>query len=310
VRILQNTRERLVLGVGFGPDGRTLVAGGSGGFDVWDLPASKHRFVSAQDSGTIFAFVVDPQGRWLYFSEHRAGGYRYDLKTGEAQRFPGDPYDHHMISIAASSDGSRAAVSRGGAGHNRLECWTIGAGGGMTLAWSVPGPTDTVSFHGLAFSPDGTKIASVEEVPWRGTRTPPHPTILRESLTGKQLSAFGGVPHTLYVQTTFTADGRRLIVWNNEQFSVWDVATSERVGQVPRPRHANFNGLAVHSSGKFFVTAAGDGRARYWDPVTLKQLRALHWEIGKLHSVAFSPDGMLAAAGGAKGQIVVWDVDE
>ncbi|HKB36095.1 MAG TPA: hypothetical protein VKD72_06550, partial [Gemmataceae bacterium] len=86
--------------------------------------------------------------------------------------------------------------------------------------------------------------------------------------------------------------------------------TSKRVGQVPRPGRANFNGLAVHPSGKFFVTAAGDGRARYWDAGTLKQRRALHWEIGKLHSVAFSPDGMLAAAGGAKGQIVVWDVDE
>ncbi|HKB38669.1 MAG TPA: WD40 repeat domain-containing protein, partial [Gemmataceae bacterium] len=223
MRILQNTRERLVLGVGFGPDGRTLVAGGSGGFDVWDLPASKHRFVGAQDSGAVFAFVVDQLGRWLYFSEHRAGGYRYDLKTGETQRFPGDPYDHHMISIATSSDGSQVAVSRGGAGHNRLECWTIGAGGRMTLAWSVPGPTETVSFHGLAFSPDGSKIASVEELPWRGARTPPHPTVLRESLTGKQLSEFGGVPHTLYVQTMFMSDGRQLIVWDNEQFSVWDV---------------------------------------------------------------------------------------
>jgi hypothetical protein len=37
--------------------------------------------------------------------------------------------------------------------------------------------------------------------------------------------------------------------------------------------------------------------------------QAFNWEIGRLRSVAFSPDGMLAAAGGDRGKIVVWDVD-
>src|SRR5262249_22650178 len=38
MRVLQNRRRtRPVVGVAFGPDGRTLVAGGSGGFDIWDL---------------------------------------------------------------------------------------------------------------------------------------------------------------------------------------------------------------------------------------------------------------------------------
>jgi hypothetical protein len=34
VRILQNTSARPVAGVSFGPGGWTLVAGGSGGYDV------------------------------------------------------------------------------------------------------------------------------------------------------------------------------------------------------------------------------------------------------------------------------------
>jgi WD40 repeat protein len=101
-----------------------------------------------------------------------------------------------------------------------------------------------------------------------------------------------------------------LICWAERQFTVWDPATSAHIGWIPAPGRANFNSLAVHPSGRFAVTAAGDGCARYWDLQELKQTRAFRWQIGKLYSVAFSRDGMLAAAGGDKGQVVVWDVEE
>jgi WD40 repeat protein len=45
------------------------------------------------------------------------------------------------------------------------------------------------------------------------------------------------------------------------------------------------------------------------DTVTWKMVRAFDWDVGRLRSIAFSPDGMLAATGGDKGKIVVWDVD-
>jgi WD40 repeat protein len=54
---------------------------------------------------------------------------------------------------------------------------------------------------------------------------------------------------------------------------------------------------------------SGDGLARYWNPADLSLVRVLQWGVGKLHSVAVSPDGTLAAAGGDEGQVVVWDVE-
>ncbi len=33
------------------------------------------------------------------------------------------------------------------------------------------------------------------------------------------------------------------------------------------------------------------------------------WEVGRMRSVAFSADGLLAAAGSDSGRVVVWDVD-
>jgi WD40 repeat protein len=37
--------------------------------------------------------------------------------------------------------------------------------------------------------------------------------------------------------------------------------------------------------------------------------RTFTWDIGRMRSIAFSPDGALAAAGGDTGKVVVWDVD-
>jgi hypothetical protein len=48
------------------------------------------------------------------------------------------------------------------------------------------------------------------------------------------------------------------------------------------------------------VWAAGDGR----------ELRVFDWQIGHATAAAFAPDGLTCAAGGDKGQVVVWDTDE
>ena len=46
-----------------------------------------------------------------------------------------------------------------------------------------------------------------------------------------------------------------------------------------------------------------------WDAASGRERRSYDWQIGGVRSVAFAPDGLLAAAGGKAG-IVVWDVEE
>jgi WD40 repeat protein len=87
------------------------------------------------------------------------------------------------------------------------------------------------------------------------------------------------------------------------------VAAGRRTGRLPAPGRAYFRGLAAHPSGRILVTASGDGLARYWDPADLSLIRALKLGAGKLHSVAASPNGTLATAGGDKGLLVVWEVE-
>jgi WD40 repeat protein len=309
VQILQNTNPRPVIGVSFGPDGRTLVAGGNGGIDVWDLPAGVNRHLPTHPTSTVYAFCHDPQGRWLYYSDPRGGGRMYDLDSGEFQRFPGDEYEHHMVSVAPAPDGTRVAISRGGSADNRVECWVISRSGKWRLGWRVQAPRWGM-FQGLTFAPDGLTLAGVEERHQLGGEQKSCPIILWDVGTGKARAEFGSVPLMVGFDMRFTPDGTRLIAWEERWIEVWDPLAGKRVGALTPPGRAYCRGLAVHPSGRFFATVAGDGRARYWDPVTLQQIQAFKWTVGKLHCIAFSPDGCLAAAGGHAGQVVVWDVSE
>lgn len=72
----------------------------------------------------------------------------------------------------------------------------------------------------------------------------------------------------------------------------------------------HFTGIAVHPSGRFLAATSNDTTVKLYDTTTWQLARTYSWNIGRLRSIAFSPDGLLAAAGSDTGRIVVWDVEE
>jgi WD40 repeat protein len=70
-----------------------------------------------------------------------------------------------------------------------------------------------------------------------------------------------------------------------------------------------FTALAFHPSGRFLAATSNDATVKLYDTQTWAVAQAYTWGVGRLGSVTFSPDGMLAAAGGDTSKIVIWDVD-
>jgi WD40 repeat protein len=324
VRILQNTSARPVTGVSFGPAGRTLVAGGSGGYDVWDLASGSHAFVPSHGFNYSHGCVADPLGRWFYVSDD-CRWFRLVPLPGGPQP-PPDPVEQHagagnVYSFDVTPDGSRLVMGRGVPGMNRVECWDVRRPASFRAVWSLedgkPVPPDkshsfnsmqTWVVHAVAICPGGGTVAMGECPDANKPDSEPF-IVLREGASGRAVARLGRSAGTSWTRLAFVPDGRALFVWDPRLLERWDVTARGRVVRVPHPGRASFWGLAVHPSGRLVLTASGDGVVRYWDATTLALVRALRWGIGKLHAVAVSPDGAVAAAGGDKGQVVVWDVD-
>ena len=106
----------------------------------------------------------------------------------------------------------------------------------------------------------------------------------------------------------FSPQGQQLGVVVDGGLRVWDVKTMELLWEA-EDNKAQVLDLAYHPAGNVIAVARIDGAAVFLDAMTGKVLHRYAWKVGQLNSVAFSPDGLTCAAGGEKGQVVVWDVD-
>jgi WD40 repeat protein len=318
VRLLQNTAIRPVTAVSFGSGGRALVAGGSGGYDVWDVADWSHTFIASHAVKYHFGCVCDPAGRWVYVSDSLGGFRILPLSERDVPAVPGSPYELHVRSFDLAADGSRLVMSRGGYGSNRVECWNVLPSGSFKSAWSLrdgkPVKPDepyllnetTWSINEVAVSRDGKTVATHENRAIRGSKAL---LVVRKGAGGKLIAELGQTETSFMARLAVAPEGQTLYAMDDLILERWDVKATRLTHRIFRPGRAYFQGLVAHPFGRAVITVSGDGQVRYWDPADLSLIKTVKWDAGKLHAVTISPDGTLAAAGGEKGKVVLWDVD-
>jgi WD40 repeat protein len=93
---------------------------------------------------------------------------------------------------------------------------------------------------------------------------------------------------------------------------VWDIASGKQLAELEAGGTRLFRGPQFHPSGRFLAAGGAnlEGGVYCWDTATWREIVSYRWPVGPVMQVVFSPDGTLAAAGGERGQVMVWDVDE
>ena len=159
-------------------------------------------------------------------------------------------------------------------------------------------PTGLNRFGSLAFSPDGTILASSGVDGERITR-------LWDLGTGEVIRTLEGDSASSPV---FSPDGNTLATWSlNATIKLWDVST----GVEATTLKGNTGGgsvLAFSPDGSILASGWGDHTLRLWDLETGETSSTLEGLADVVESLAFSPDGTLLASGSRNGAVQLWDV--
>ena len=108
----------------------------------------------------------------------------------------------------------------------------------------------------------------------------------------------------------FSPDRSKLVASSGSSLLVWDQPDGAGRPDLIRAGRQQLTDIAFHPSGRYLAATSNDTTVKLYDTSTWQLARTYSWSIGRLRSIAFSPDGTLAAAGSDTGRIVVWDVDD
>jgi WD40 repeat protein len=304
----QWTHFRAAAALAVAPDRAALAAVGEGDDKlvlVWDVATGRERTRLKGHERGVLTLAFSPDGRRLASANPFEPVRVWDVQTGRTVLSFEEP--HGAMALAFSPDG-RTLASACMSGTVRL--WDAGTG---KLVRSLRGYRGWV--NGLAFSPDGKKVA----LAGADSQT----IHLWEVATGKDLRPQHG--HRGDVQAVaYSPDGRLLASGGGDRqdgdtaVRLWDARTGRELrlleGHAGRVHCLAFSpdGRTLASGGERedFVRLWGlaGGGARRLGRTPPQDPADDTGSDRRVSALAFSPDGRLLAAGLDEGLLVIWDV--
>ena len=196
------------------------------------------------------------------------------------------------VHSVASHSARRAQRSLVGVMSERCGCGTLRL---ANICVRVTGHRRSV--NSIAFSPDGTTLAS-----GNGDST----VRLWNVLDGELLRTL--TEHRRSVNSVaFSPDGAKIASASyGSRARLWDADTGNHLF-IFDEHTGSVNSVAFHPDGRAVASAGRDSLIRLWDASTGKQLKTLVGHTGAVGSIAFSPDGATLASASHRTEVYLWD---
>ncbi len=291
-------------------DGLLAVSGHEDGeVMVWDTATGKViRALGKGDtrhSAAVYGLALSPDAKLAVSGDLDGHVTLWDVTTGaEIRHFEG--HTNSVLSAAFSPDGQWIATSSGEVQQaetgedNTIRLWDVATGAEIRR---FEGHTDAV--WSVAFSPDGTKLASSS-----GALMTSQDNTVRvwDVATGEELMRFEG--HTDQVTVvTFSPDGEFVLSGSDDTTArLWNLKTrhEERVFE----GHTGFiNGALFDADGHTIITGSDDDTIRLWNANTGEEIYRIEDHHDTIQDMALSADGRQLLAVSVNNDMRLWRVD-
>lgn len=280
----------------YSPDGKYVFTSSlDGSARLWDAATGKQlRIFSDQNGPGGGASAYSPDGRYVATG---AGGSDRDAPSTEIRVWDASTGEQVQVitgvqgvAALAFSPDSRYILSGGGL---IPQMWDVASG---RLVRAFPGHTGEI--RGVAFSPDGKRIASgsLDYTARVWALQPVQGALVLNGHTDEVWSA------------AFSSDAKYILTASADMTArIWDATTGREVQRFVG--HGARVGSAVYSpDGKTVLTASVDNTARLWDVATGKEIRQFTGHTDQINRAYFSPDGKLMVSASHDMTARVWDV--
>ena len=275
--------------VAFSPSGKVLASGsGDLTLKLWDI-ATGTELTTIQARKIFSAVAFSPDGKTLAWSHGKTIklwniATQTDIATFEDPVF-------RINSIAFSPDGKTLASASHADGI--VKVWDVETGNAIDL-----GHTRLARFYNpISFSPDGEIMASGA---LDGT------VKLWDVVTGQNIGNLPAGERGSWVRfVLFSSDGRTIAsrASRERMTRLWNVTTQTMTGTLDDRSVVSW---AFSPNSTILASGATDGTVKLWDIETRQNIVILDGHVGKVNSLAFSPDGKTIAS--SSQTIKLWDV--
>lgn len=284
----------------FSPSGGQLAeASGGGKIRIWDLARGEVTRTFEESSGLfpnqVKVTFIDEQ--LLAIANDRA------LIVGHAddsrERLPGKSSSYHSLAVAPRGT---ELISSG----DEFQRWDLATRQLLPGQDLLPvGESKLHTYPASTYGRNGSWIAVCRKE-WkdRGNESKLFVVDLPSGHIELNLSWFGHEAKRL----SFHPGGERIAGACGPVLRVWDLTAKAEIAALTVGK-LHFLGIAFSPCGRYLAAVSKDKTARFWDANTFAEAKVFAWEIGKLHDLAFSPDGAICALAGDSGKIALFDVE-